>query len=170
MTTFLCRLEMPTNGSLCRPLGPLIIGHRFLATRIGSQQLQRPRAAARGQYPLVFRVKLEQSRRRLSSQTFSCLSPSYLCFSSPLSLSSPFLSPRFSLFLSGSELKSLLSGQESLQKAGGNLKLLDESERVPLCPSASGALSKFANCCWPRRGGRGRARVRFCWRCSEERR
>lgn len=57
--------------------------------------------------------------------------------------------------------------QESLQKAGSDLRLLDESERLPLCPSASGALSKFGNCRRPQRGGRGRGRVCPCERCRK---
>lgn len=98
--------------------------------------------------------------------------------SAPLPLISPFLppSPLSFSFLSTSSLpllppfsQSLHSGQESPQKRGWKLGLLDESERVPLCPAASGARPKFSCCCRLQRGGGGRGRVRVCRRAEKKR-
>lgn len=108
--------------------------------------------------------KVASLRDSVLSQTFIRLSPSY--FSSLVFFP---LSPILPLFPPFSQAWSEVSTpqQESLQKTGSKLRLLDESERVPLCPFASGALSKFSNCCRLQRGGRGRGRVCFCERCRE---
>lgn len=58
-------------------------------------------------------------------------------------LALPFFFPLYLIFFLLSlrlGAKSLHCSQEPLQKTGWNLRLLDEPERVPLCPSASGAL------------------------------
>lgn len=103
------------------------------------------------------------------SQTSIRLSPSY---SSPLLSFLPlpfFLYPPFLPFpppvsQAWSEVSALQQG--SLQETGSELGPLDEPERVPLCPSASGALSKFSNCC-RRQGGGGGRRVCLCERRRE---
>lgn len=155
--------EMPINHSLYRPQERVITGYRSPAkSNCG--------ACRGGEWPLGVSIRSGAEKSCVSKRQcpltdiYPPLSLLFL-FSRFLSSLPPFL-PLFSPFSQAwSEVSTLQ--QESLQKTGSKLRLLDESERVPLCPSASGALSKFSNCCRLQRGGRGRGRVCFCERCRE---
>lgn len=173
MTTYpnpFFHLKMSTNHWLYRPPGA---GNYRSSISCIARPIATVAEAINGRQGSVsghVQRKVASRSDTVLSQTFICLSPSYFSFSSSLSLFSLSSLTHCSLFFLLSlrlGAKSLHSSQESLQKPGWNLRLLDESERVPLCPSASGALSKFSNCCWLPRGGRARGRVCFCEWCRK---
>lgn len=126
------------------PQEPLIIAHRFPARRSGARQLQRPRAAARGQCSVAFGEKLRlgaarSSRRRLSASLplispFLPPSPPHLFPPS----SSSFLCSLFLRTPARNLPRNAAGSSGCWMSLSGSLSALLPPERVPTSAAAAG--------------------------------